>query len=191
MPLPLVEALSALSTLLGTYQVVRGSKPPGEAPSAGESVTAPGLVIAYQFVRSEADDAARRLDSVRSRLLQVLIVSGAALVGAAGIAAVGDEARSFDSVLFVTAMGMFCFIAALASLVRNFDSGTRASPFEIYEKYLVEPDSRLLDGMLRYTQSGYERNEALIAIGRPVLLLLSVVLVVQIVLLACWIPFGD
>ena len=191
MPLPLVEALSALSTLLGTYQVVRGSKPPGEAPVVSESVTAPGLVLAYQFVRSEADDAARRLDSVRSRLLHVVIVAGVALVGAAGIAAVGDEAPSLDSALFLAALGMFCFIAALGTLVRNFDSGKRASPFEIYEKYLVEPDSRLLDGMLRYTQSAYERTEALIAIGRPLLLFLSMVLVAQIVLLAVWIALGD
>lgn len=191
MPLPLVEALSALATLLGTYQVVKGAKPPGEAPAGGESVTAPGLVLAYQFVRSEADDAARRLDSVRARLLQVVIVAGVALVGAAGIAAVGDDTPSLDSALYLTALGMFCFIAALAILVRNFDSGKRPSPFEIYERYLVEPDSQLLDGMLRHTQSAYERTEALITIGRPVLLLLSVVVVAQIVVLAVWIALGD
>ena len=190
MPLPLVEALSALSTLLGTYQVVLVNRT-GEAPSSEDDLTAPALVIAYEFVQREMENSARLLDSVRSRLLQVVAVAGLALVGAPAIVALGDREPDLESALFLTALGFFCFIAAVAVFVRSLNTGRRVSPFELYEKWLVEPESRPLDAVVRISQAAYQETVQLTALGRGALVLVSIALIVQILLLAAWIPVGQ
>src|SRR5688572_5092732 len=88
MKMPLIEALSALSTLLGAYQVVRGAKPVGEATDSGELATS-SLLVAYEFSRTAAEDAARRLESVRARLGHLIVLSGISVLGAPAIVVTG------------------------------------------------------------------------------------------------------
>ena len=131
------------------------------------------------------------LDSVRARLLQVVAVSGLAMVGAPAIVALGEREPDLDSALFLTALGFFCFIAGLAIFVRNLNPRRRSSPFELYEKWLVEPESRPLDAVVRRTEAAYQEAMQLVAVGHGALFLLSIALVVQVLLLAVWIPVGQ
>jgi hypothetical protein len=185
--MPLIEALSALATLLGTYQVVRGNKPPGD-PAAPSDMAASGLLLAYEFAKGAAEDAYGRLDSVRARLGFTVVASGLTVAGGAVIAGVGDGAVDLDSPLFLVALGLFAFIAAMGILARNASSSGQASPREVYDKHLTQPDAGMLQAMLAHVQSAYERTEALVALSNRVLLVLSAVFVVQVVLLAVWIP---
>src|SRR5687768_8870767 len=118
MKMPIIEAISALATLLGTYQVVRGNKAPGD-PAAPGDLAASGLVLAYEFARGAAEDSSRRLELVRSRLGYLAAFAGIAVVGAAGIASFGEEAVDLDSALFLVALGLSCAVMAVAMVVRT------------------------------------------------------------------------
>jgi len=186
--MPLVEALSALATLLSTYQVVRGPRSAGESP-ANTELTAPGLVLAYEFAKNATDDATRQLDSVRSRLGYLAATSGLAVLAAAAVASFGDEAVDLDSALFLVALGLACAVVAFAVVARALGPSL-GSPREVYQKHLTAPDAAMLEEMLAHSELIYDRTEAVAAIGRAALLMLSVLFAVEIVLLAAWIPLA-
>ena len=191
MPLPLIEVLSALSTLLGTYQVVRTNKPASENAPAASPLTTPGLMIALDYAQREVDEANRLLDGIRSRLLQVAAVSGGALAVLAGVAALDENGPEFDSVLFLVPLGVACFVVSVAVLVRSLAPGRSESPIELYAQYLVEPDADLLTAAMKQSSASYEGTHRLVAIGQSTLVVLSVALVVQLVILCVWIPVAN
>jgi hypothetical protein len=186
MKMPLVEALSALATLLSTYQVVRGPKSANEAPANTELMT-PGLVLAYEFAKNATDDAARRLDGVRSRLAYLAAGSGLAVVAATAVASFGDEAVELDSLLFLVALGLACAVMGIGALVLSLGVSYQ-SPREAYEKHMAAPDTGMLETMLAHTQDAYDRTEAVVSTGRAAVLGLSVLFAAQLVLLVVWIP---
>jgi hypothetical protein len=186
MKMPLVEALSALATLLSTYQVVRGPKPAGESATSTD-LTAPGLMLAYEFAKSAGEDATARLNSIRSRLAVIATASGLAVVAASAVVSFGDEPVKLDSALFLTALGLAAATALLAVFVLAIGVSL-PSPRDVYEKHLAAPDAAMLEEMLSYSRVAYDRIEAVAAIGRTALLGLSVLFAVEVILLAAWIP---
>ena len=186
--MPLIEALSALATLLGTYQVVRGNKPSGEPVAPGD-FAAPGLLLAYEFARGAAEESARRLESVRSRLMYVAAFAGLAVLAAAAIAGLGDEPVDLDSALFLVALGLACSVMVVSMLARTLDPSV-APARAVYEKHLSEPDAGMLESMLAHVQEAQERSEAVVSAAGVALFGLSVLFAAEVVLLAVWIPIA-
>ena len=184
--MPLIEAISALATLLGTYQVVRGNKQPGE-PAAPSDLAASGLVLAYEFARSSAEESARRLDSIRSRLGYLAAFAGLAVLAGAAIASFGDEPVDLDSALFLVAIGLTCAVVTVAVVVRAMGPSVESAR-AVYEKHLAEPDAGMLTAMLGHVQDEQERTEGVVSTGRLALFGVSVLFAAEVVLLAVWIP---
>ena len=187
--MPLIEALSALATLLGTYQVVRGNKPATDSTGTPD-LAAPGLVLAYEFARTAAEDSIRRLETVRSRLAYLAGFAGLFVVGAVAVASFSDAAVDLDSVLFLAGLALATAVIVLAMLMLAV--GGSVSPVrDVYEKHLPQPDAGMLEAMLVHVQAGNERTEALLSMNKAALLVLSLLFAAEAIILAVWIPAGQ
>jgi hypothetical protein len=186
--LPLLEAVSLLTTLANAYQLVKGSKTATDHPGDPAETSISYLVLASDLVRDAANRSFQQVESVRSRLQALIVLSGLSLIGAPLIVRAGNGGADLDSALFLVALSIFGFIAGLGALVRNLDASSRVSAPAIEQELVYEPNLQLLDAMLKLAQATAERNQRQIEVGNLTLLLLSLVFVAQIVLLAIWIP---
>ncbi len=187
--MPLLEAVSLLTALANAYQLVKGSKTATDHLSDPTDTTISYLVLACDFARDSANTSFQLLESVRTRLQALIVLSGLSLIGAPLIVrAAGNGGADLDSALFLVALAIFGFIAGMGTLVRNLDAPSRVSPLTAGQEHVYEPNLQLLDGMLKHAQATADRNRRQIGLGNVTLVLLSMAFVAQVVLLAVWIP---
>jgi hypothetical protein len=127
---------------------------------------------------------------VRSRLAFLAGSSGLFVVGAAAVASFGEEAVDLESALFLAGLALATGVMVLVMLV--LAAGGSVSPVrDVYEKHLAQPDAGMLEAMLAHVQAGNERTEALLAMNKGAMLVLSVLFAAEAILLAVWIPVGQ
>jgi hypothetical protein len=185
--MPLVEAVSLITTLATAYQVFRGNKAPGGVAADTIEPRAANFALAYDFIRSAADSSLHRLDSVRSRLQGLITLSGLSIIGAPAIIRFSNDDPDLDSVLFLVALAAFASIAVIATFTRGLAPPWQLVPLDVYQRDVDEPDLQVLDGILRHAHETLENNERLIDFGNLALKLLSLVLMAQMILLVTWI----
>jgi hypothetical protein len=152
--------------------------------------TYPAVPLAYEFVWPSYEFAARRLESVETRI-RALLTLWATVTFLAPVfiaSAHGKEETSFRSVWFVLAMVVAAVALAIATHAHARGSIKLLSPALLQEKSLHWRDWEFKRNVLYWASVAFEANVQLVDDKGRAANAASVCLLIEIALLAVW-PF--